>query len=138
MLSTDAKLFDTTIKTKIIEGISQGGEDARIWVAVVANLARGQSVGQIGSLIGEGDIVQMILAQCQNEEDTEAVEGALSVCDLIRADALTSLTQVQALEVLVLRCPTEVSFEISAIVQRSLELVKYDPVRRVHFLLMPR
>jgi len=34
----------------------------------------------------------------------------------------------QALEVLVLRCPAEISPYISQIVEKALELVKYDPV----------
>lgn len=38
------------------------------------------------------------------------------------------LTPRQALEALVLRCPTEISSAIDAIVQRTLQLVKYDPV----------
>lgn len=79
LVTTDPKLFAKSLKGRIIEGLSRGGEGARIWVAVVASLARGQAVAHVGSLVAEGKLVGMILAQCDKPEETEAVEGSLSV-----------------------------------------------------------
>lgn len=76
---TDPRLFDEAVKEEIVKGMSAGGETGRIWVSVTASLARGQTVGHVGRLLAQGKLVGMILAQCENPEDTDAVEGALSV-----------------------------------------------------------
>lgn len=89
LVSTDPRLFDEAVKQELVKGLAAGGETGRIWVSVVASLAKGQSVGQIGGLLGEGKPVGMILGQCDNLEETDTVEGALSV------HHLTSLVSAQ-------------------------------------------
>lgn len=72
-------MFDESVKQELVKGLAAGGETGRIWVSVVASLARGANVGQIGGLIAEGKLVGMILGQCDDPEETDAVEGALTV-----------------------------------------------------------
>lgn len=50
-----------------------------MWVGVIASLARGQSVGKMGDLVGEGRLIGMILDQSSDPQQTEAVEGSLAV-----------------------------------------------------------
>jgi cullin-associated NEDD8-dissociated protein 1 len=82
LVSTDPKLFDKPVKGKIVQGLSQGGESARVWVGVIASLARGQSVGKMGDLVGEGRLIGMILDQSSDPAETESVEGSLAVSSL--------------------------------------------------------
>lgn len=79
LVATNPALFDKPVKGKIVEGLSKGGEGARIWVGLIASLAKGQSVGKIGGLVGEGELIGMILDQASDPTETEAVEGSLSV-----------------------------------------------------------
>lgn len=81
LVATDPKLFGA-VKTEILKGLSSNGESGRIWVAVVASFARGQTVGKVGALVGEGQLIGMILGQCENPEETDTVEGALAVSPL--------------------------------------------------------
>ncbi|KIR37274.1 tip120-family protein [Cryptococcus deuterogattii MMRL2647] len=111
LIATSPKLFNEDLEKEIVSGVSQGGESSRIWMGTVASLARGKSVGSIGKLVNEGKLAELILSQTKNEEDVEIVEAALT-----------------ALEALVLRCPSEMFPHVSAITQRSLMLVKYDPM----------
>ncbi|KIR43743.1 tip120-family protein [Cryptococcus deuterogattii 99/473] len=111
LIATSPKLFNEDLEKEIVSGVSQGGESSRIWMGTVASLARGKSVGSIGKLVNEGKLAELILSQTKNEEDVETVEAALT-----------------ALEALVLRCPSEMFPHVSAITQRSLMLVKYDPM----------
>lgn len=83
LVSTDPRLFDDSVKQELLNGLAAGGETGRIWVSVVASLAKGQGVGQIGGLLAEGKLADMILGQCANPEETDTVEGALSVRYLI-------------------------------------------------------
>ncbi|WVQ80275.1 hypothetical protein IAT38_002380 [Cryptococcus sp. DSM 104549] len=110
LVSTDPTLFSAELRTYIVDGISAGGESARVWMGLAASLARGQSAGSVGSLITEGKVAESILKQTADPEDGDTVEAALT-----------------ALEALVLRCPTEISPYISSIIERALVLVKYDP-----------
>ena len=125
LVATDPSLFDKPVKGKIVEGLSKGGEGARIWVGVIASLAKGQSVGKVGGLVGEGKLIGMILDQASDPTQTEAVEGSLSVSFPCR---VVVQAEIQALETLVLRCPAEMATAINPILNRALELVKYDPV----------
>jgi cullin-associated NEDD8-dissociated protein 1 len=84
LVATDPTLFDKPVKGKIVEGLSKGGEGARIWVGVIASLAKGQSVGKVGGLVGEGKLIGMILDQASDPTQTEAVEGSLAVSFSIR------------------------------------------------------
>lgn len=79
LVATDPTLFDKPVKGKIVEGLSKGGEGARIWVGVIASLAKGASVGKVGGLVGEGKLIGMILDQASDPAETEAVEGSLAV-----------------------------------------------------------
>jgi cullin-associated NEDD8-dissociated protein 1 len=79
LVATDPTLFDSPVKGKIVAGLSKGGEGARIWVGVVASLAKGQSVAKIGGLVGEGKLIGMVLDQSTDPTQTEAVEGSLAV-----------------------------------------------------------
>nr|XP_018266798.1 tip120-family protein [Kwoniella dejecticola CBS 10117]OBR88956.1 tip120-family protein [Kwoniella dejecticola CBS 10117] len=110
LVSSNPGLFDTALKAQIVGGLSNDAESIRVWLGVIATLARGGSVHKIGTLMAEGNIGDVILKQTQNPEDTETVEAALV-----------------ALEVLVLRCPTEIAPYVQAINERALALVKYDP-----------
>ena len=86
LVATDPSLFDKPVKGKIVEGLSKGGEGARIWVGVIASLAKGQSVGKVGGLVGEGKLIGMILDQASDPTQTEAVEGSLAVSCHVRQD----------------------------------------------------
>ncbi|WWC66659.1 uncharacterized protein I206_100563 [Kwoniella pini CBS 10737] len=110
LVSTNPGLFDSALKAHIVKGLSQDAESIRVWLGVIATLARGGSVHKIGALLAEGQVGDVILAQTQNPEDTETVEAALV-----------------ALEVLALRCPTEITPYIQNITERALALVKFDP-----------
>lgn len=110
LIATSPQLFNEDLEKEIVNGVGQGGESSRIWMGTVASLARGKSAGSIGKLVNEGKLAELILSQTKNVEDVETVEAALT-----------------ALEALVLRCPSEMFPYISAITQRSLVLVKYDP-----------
>lgn len=79
LVSTSSKLFDSALRERIVEGIESGGDTGRIWVAVVASLARGQSALKVGALIAAGQVVEKVMRQTQNVGDIDAVEGALVV-----------------------------------------------------------
>ncbi|WWD22460.1 hypothetical protein CI109_106951 [Kwoniella shandongensis] len=110
LVATNSSLFDSSLKEEIIKGLAQDAESVRVWMGVVASLARGSSVAKIGAFVGEGQVPKILLSQAEDPEDSETVEGALV-----------------ALEVLVLRCPTEISQYIPDILSTALTLVKYDP-----------
>ncbi|GFZ51807.1 hypothetical protein JCM24511_09575 [Saitozyma sp. JCM 24511] len=110
LVSNNPHLFDTTLKGQVLTGLAQRGEAGKTWASVVASLARGQSASKVGALISEGHVVEAVLAQTEDLEDCEAVEGALV-----------------AIEVLVLRCPTEITPYVAPLTQKALQLVKYDP-----------
>jgi hypothetical protein len=78
----------------------------------------------VGALIASGQLVENILKHADNVEDTDAVEGALTVSSwtmILQADC-------QALEVFSSRCASELSPYVPQITSRALELIKYDPV----------
>ncbi|KAK8845507.1 hypothetical protein IAR55_006220 [Kwoniella newhampshirensis] len=110
LVATNAGLFDSSLKQEIIKGLSQDAESVRIWMSVVASLARGSSVTKVGSFVSEGQIAKALLGHAEGPEDSETVEGALI-----------------ALEALVLRCPTEIAYYIPDILTTALSLVKHDP-----------
>ncbi|OCF45173.1 tip120-family protein [Kwoniella heveanensis CBS 569] len=111
LIATNPNLFEATLKGDIVKGLnSQNAESVRVWLGVLTSLARGKTVGRIGNLIAQEDLTSTILQQTNKAEDTETVEAALI-----------------ALEVLVLRCPTEIAPHVKAITERALRLVKYDP-----------
>lgn len=127
-MATNPGLFDSDLRGKLIGGLGGGKESAKVWTAVIANLARGSSVAKVGGLVAEGRVVGMILSQCEDVEDTEAVEGALFVSLLRSSNSVDWSLIPQTLEVLVLRCPTEITTAVLPIMDKALELVKYDPV----------
>lgn len=79
LISANSKLFEIKLKDKLIAGLKEKGDTGRIWVAVTAALARGQSVARVGDLISQGGLIEILLAQAKNPEESEAVEGALIV-----------------------------------------------------------
>lgn len=79
LVSTSPKLFDTVLRDKITEGLDSGSETGRIWVGVVASLARGQSATRVGAMIAAGQVVERIMKQTMTLEDTDSLEGALVV-----------------------------------------------------------
>jgi hypothetical protein len=78
LVSTNPALFDG-VKPKITEGLAAGGDTAKVWSAVVASLARGQSAARVGALLNESRVVDLILDQAEDPEDVETTEGALMV-----------------------------------------------------------
>lgn len=78
LVSSNPKLFDG-VKPKISEGLKAGGDTGKVWSAVVASLARGQSAARVGALVSEGKVLDLILKQTENPEDEDMTEGALMV-----------------------------------------------------------
>lgn len=72
-------MFDKKLNEKIIQGLGEGGENGKVWVGVIAGLARGSSASKVGGIISEGKAVDIILGQTQDPEETDDVEGALVV-----------------------------------------------------------
>jgi cullin-associated NEDD8-dissociated protein 1 len=126
LISTSPSTFNATAKAEILRGLQMGGETGRYFVMTVSSLARGSSVGQVGDMLREGQVVPIILQQTEDVEEAETVEGALIVSAVILLCLDADL--VQALETLVLRCPTEMESFNYQLLQRALELVRYDPV----------
>ncbi|ORX34727.1 armadillo-type protein [Kockovaella imperatae] len=110
LVITNPLLFDDELRKQLSSGLKDNGESGSTWAAVLTSLARSADAGKVGEMISQGEIVDALLAQAANPEQNERVEGALT-----------------AVEVLILRCPTEITPYIPLILQRSLELVKYDP-----------
>ncbi|TXT05004.1 hypothetical protein VHUM_03824 [Vanrija humicola] len=98
------------IKEDLAKGLAAGGDSAKAWVAAVGGIAKTSAAQAIGALIAEGGLLEAILKQTEDLEDSEAVEGALTT-----------------LEVLVLRTPATVAPYAENITNRALQLVKYDP-----------
>lgn len=78
LVSTNPALFDG-VKPKVSEGLAAGGDTGKVWSAVIASLARGQSAAKVGALINEGKVIDLILGQTEDPEDVETTEGALVV-----------------------------------------------------------
>ncbi|CAK9779690.1 unnamed protein product [Cutaneotrichosporon oleaginosum] len=90
--------FDA-FKDDMSKGFTKGGASAKAWVAAVSGLAKTPSSPEVGALVANNGLADIIMEQTDNLEDTEAVEGAL----------------------------TEMSGSVSPILNRCMELVKYDP-----------
>jgi hypothetical protein len=71
-------LFDS-LKDDIASGFAAGGDSAKAWVAAVAGIAKTSAHAGVGALISSGDLVDNILAQTDDLDDTDAVEGAVTV-----------------------------------------------------------
>ncbi|KAI8983266.1 ARM repeat-containing protein [Trametes punicea] len=100
--------FTELLNTYIVPGLAPSAnlEKQRTVVQLVAAVAR-HSPGQIASSLG--DIASSIIKDSQRD-DEELRESCL-----------------QALEALVLRCPTEITPFLSAIIQVGNQYIKYDP-----------
>lgn len=61
------------------QGFSAGGDTAKAWVAAVAGIAKTSAAGDVGALIANDNLVDVILKQADDLEDADAVEGALTV-----------------------------------------------------------
>lgn len=70
------------IKDDMTRGFASGGDSAKAWVAAVAGLAKTSSSSDVGALVANGGLADVIMKQTENLEDTDAVEGALTVGDI--------------------------------------------------------
>ncbi|RDB24577.1 Cullin-associated NEDD8-dissociated protein 1 [Hypsizygus marmoreus] len=102
------KLFDELLNTNVFPFLEPGAdvEKQRTTVNLVAAVAR-QSPGQIAGVLGR--VVPGILKAVERDDD-ELREGSL-----------------QALEAILLRCPTEITPYLDAIVQVGNQYIKHDP-----------
>lgn len=78
LVNTNPALFDL-VKPKVSSGLAAGGESAKVWCAALASLARGLNASKVGSLISEGKVVDLVLQQAEDPEETDLAEGALVV-----------------------------------------------------------
>lgn len=67
------------IKVDLANGFAAGGDSAKAWVAAVGGIAKTSAAPAIGTLIAEGGLLEAILKQTEDVEDSDAVEGALTV-----------------------------------------------------------
>lgn len=67
------------IKDDMINGFAKGGDSAKAWIAAVAGLAKTSSSPEVGALVSNNGLAEIIMQQTQNLEDSDAVEGALTV-----------------------------------------------------------
>ncbi|PCH33074.1 ARM repeat-containing protein [Wolfiporia cocos MD-104 SS10] len=106
--TTRAELAAELLNGQILPGLAPSAsvENQRTTVQLVAAVAR-HTPHQIGSALGK--IVPAIIKAVQRE-DEELQESCL-----------------QALEALVLRCPTEITPFLSAVIQVGNQSIKYDP-----------
>lgn len=70
------------IKDDMSKGFAQGGDSAKAWVAAVTGLAKTNSSSEVGALVANGGLADIIMKQTENLEDSDAVEGALTVSPL--------------------------------------------------------
>ena len=129
LISNNPTLFDQ-VKPHVSQGLAAGGDAAKVWANVLASLARGLNASKVGVLVNEANVVELVLAQTEDPEETDMVEGALVVSRLFapRFHCVMLCAHDQALEVLVIRCPTEMSPYVTGLTEKVLELVRYDPV----------
>ena len=79
LLTCCPDLFDADLKRMLIQGAGAKGEDGRIWTSLLTSLAKSRVVRSVGSMVSEGSICPKLIAQTEDTEDVESVEGALSV-----------------------------------------------------------
>ena len=91
LVTSSPQIFDTSLRDEIIQGLDRGGDACRMWITVVASLAKGQTAPKIGSLIRSGHMMRIILKQTEDVGDIEAIEGALLVSILERDHSGTNL-----------------------------------------------
>lgn len=68
-----------SLKPEMSQGFSAGGDAAKAWVAAVAGIAKTSAASDVGALIANDKLVDVILKQADDLEDADAVEGALTV-----------------------------------------------------------
>lgn len=68
-----------SLKSEMAQGFAKGGDSAKAWVAAVAGIAKTSAASDVGALIANDDLVDVILKQADDLEDADAVEGALTV-----------------------------------------------------------
>ena len=103
-------LFEDLLKSHVLPHLAANAnlDKQRTTVQLIASVAKHSPAQIAGSL---GEIVLPIVKAAQREDD-ELREGCL-----------------QALEVLLLRCPSEITPYLSSIIQVGNQFIKYDPVR---------
>lgn len=67
------------VQADMAKGFSKGGDSAKAWVAAVSGMAKTSIASEIAILIMEENLVDDVLAQTDDLEDCDAVEGALTV-----------------------------------------------------------
>ncbi|KAK1926054.1 putative TIP120-family protein TIP120B [Papiliotrema laurentii] len=111
LISTNPSIFSIEFPQQLEAGLRQDGDVGNAWIGLVAALAKEQTlVAKLGGMVTEGKIINIILEHTADTEQVDSVEAALVT-----------------IESLILRCPTEISPYIPQILQRALELVRYDP-----------
>lgn len=83
LISNHPALFDQ-VKPHISQSLAAGGDTAKIWSNVLTSLARGLNAAKVGSLLQEAGIVDAVLTQTEDPEETDMVEGALVVSDSVQ------------------------------------------------------
>lgn len=68
-----------SLKSEMSQGFGACGDSAKAWVAAVAGIAKTSAAGDVGALIANDSLVDVILKQADGLEDADAVEGALTV-----------------------------------------------------------
>ncbi|KAH9911655.1 TIP120-domain-containing protein [Fomitopsis serialis] len=106
--STHAELFQKLLSEKVLPGLAPSAnlETQRTTVQLVAAIAR-HTPHQIEPVLGQ---IVPATNKALQREDEELQESAL-----------------QALEALVLRCPTEITPFLSSIIHVGTQFIKYDP-----------
>jgi cullin-associated NEDD8-dissociated protein 1 len=83
LISNNPALFDQ-VTPQMAKGLAAGGDTAKVWANVLASLARGLSAAKVGALVNQGSVVNAVLAQTEDPEETDMVEGALVVSCIFR------------------------------------------------------
>jgi cullin-associated NEDD8-dissociated protein 1 len=120
-------LFDALVSNEILPHLSEDAalERQRTTVLLVAAIARTSALQIAPNL---GNILPGLLRAVQ-KDDEELREGSLQVRFARKHGIFSGLILViQALETLVLKCPTEVTSFLPSIIQVGTQLVKFDPV----------
>ena len=111
LIATNPALFDETLKSELLKGLTAREDIGNTWVNLVGALAKEPSVvSKMGATVAEGKMVEELLQQTEDTEKPEAVEAALT-----------------AIEALIVRCPVNIQPYIASIVDKSLELIRFDP-----------
>lgn len=68
-----------TLKADMAKGLAQGGDSAKAWVAATAGMAKSSAASDVGGLISGTNLIGDIMSQASDLDDSDAVEGAMTV-----------------------------------------------------------